>query len=149
MEFGVFGDQRLLEDDRFLRVEAGGEVVGDDFDGVLGDLGGVGVVAGEGVPVGYEIEAVVFGIVLEADPILQGAEIVADVQLAGGAHAADYAFFLRFDGQSLLLVNTARRDALKRAPTLLNFGMRSAERSIAVSNNRVTNGRFRKLSLQS
>ena len=59
MEFAVFGDQRLLEDDRFLRVEAGGEVVGDNFDGVLGDGAGVGVVAGEGVPVGYEIKTFV------------------------------------------------------------------------------------------
>ena len=80
VKFGVFGDQRLLEDDGFLRIEAGGQVVGDDFDRVLGDLRRVGVIAGERVPVGDEVEAVVFGIVLEANPVLQRAEIVADVQ---------------------------------------------------------------------
>ena len=73
VQLGVFRDKRLLEEDRFLWVEAGGEVVGDDFDRVLRDLRGVGVVAGQRMPVGDEIEAVVFGPflvgqVLEADP---------------------------------------------------------------------------------
>ena len=88
VEFGVFADEGLLEDDGFFGVEAGGEIVGGDFDGVLGDGAGVGVVAGEGVPVGDEVEAVEFGIGLEADPVFEGAEVVADVQAAGGAHAA-------------------------------------------------------------
>src|SRR5579863_6372281 len=100
MEFGVFGNERLLEDDRFLRVEAGGEIVGNDFDGVLRDGGGVGVVAGEGVPVGDEVKTFVGRIILQADPILQSAEIVADVQFAGGAHAAEDAVF-RFRGRSV------------------------------------------------
>ena len=93
MEFGVFGDERLLEDDGFLRVEAGGEIVGDDFDGVLRDGGSVGVVGGEGVPVGDEVEAVVIWIVLQANPVFQRAEIVADVEFAGWAHAAEDALF--------------------------------------------------------
>ena len=92
MKLGVFADQRLLEDYGFFGVESGGEIVGGDFDGVLGDGAGVGVVAGEGVPVGDEVEAIVGGIVLQADPVFEGAEIVADVQAAGGAHAADDAF---------------------------------------------------------
>src|SRR5579863_5584423 len=100
MELGVFGDERLLEDYRFLRVEAGGEIVGDDFDGVLRDGGGVGVVAGKRVPVGDEIETIIGGIILQADPILQRAEIVADVQFAGGAHAAEDSVF-RFSGRSV------------------------------------------------
>jgi len=57
----VFGDERLLEDDGLARVEAGGEIVGNDLDGVLCDLRRVGVIAGEGVPVGDEKEAVVPG----------------------------------------------------------------------------------------
>ena len=88
MEFGVFGDQGLLEDDRFLRVEPGGEIVGDDFDGVLRYGGGVSIVASEGVPVGNEIKTFIGGIILQADPVFQCAEIVTDVQFAGGAHAA-------------------------------------------------------------
>jgi len=59
VQFGVFGHQGLLEDDGFLRVEAGGEIVGDDFDGVLRNGAGVGVVGGESVPVGDEVEAVI------------------------------------------------------------------------------------------
>src|SRR5215471_9426092 len=82
VEFGVFGDKRLLENDGFLRVEAGGEIVGHDFDGVLRDGGGVSVVAGEGVPVGNEEETFVGWSILQADPVLQRAEIVADVQFA-------------------------------------------------------------------
>jgi hypothetical protein len=40
------------------------------------------------VPIGYEEEAFVLRIVLELDPILEGAEKVADVEAPGGAHAA-------------------------------------------------------------
>src|SRR5258708_34884597 len=94
MKLSVLWDERLLEDDRFLRVEAGGEIVGDDFNGVLRYGGSVGVIAGEGVPVGDEIKAFVGRIILQADPILQRAEIVADVQFAGGAHATEDSVFL-------------------------------------------------------
>jgi hypothetical protein len=59
---------------------------------IVGGRGGVGVIAGQGVPVGYEIEAVVSGIVLQFDPILESAEIVADVEAPGGAHARENAF---------------------------------------------------------
>ena len=93
MEFGVFGNEGLLEDNGLLRVEAGGEIVGDDFDGVLRNRGGVGVVGGESVPVGDEVEAVVSGIILQADPVFQRAKIVADVEFTGGAHAAEDALF--------------------------------------------------------
>ena len=57
----------------------------------------IGVVAGEGVPVGDEVEAIVGGIVLQADPVLQRAEIVADVEASGGAHAGENA--IRGGGQ--------------------------------------------------
>ena len=84
----MFGDERLQEDCGFGWIEAGGEEVDRDLEGVFGDGGGVGVVGGEGVPVGDEIEAFVGGIGLQPDPVLEGAEIVADVETAGGAHAA-------------------------------------------------------------
>src|SRR6267142_3217 len=73
----------------FGGVEAGGQEVDGDLKGVFGDGGGVGVVGGEGVPVGYEVEAFVVGIGLELDPVLQGAEVVADVETSGGAHAGE------------------------------------------------------------
>src|ERR1700704_2186397 len=96
MKLGVFGDLRLQKDDAFLRVETGGQVVDHDLDAVLGDGAGVGVVAGQRVPVGDEVETVEGRIVLQADPVLQRAEIVADVQAAGGTHAADYALCFCF-----------------------------------------------------
>src|ERR1700722_7251284 len=91
MKLGVFGDERLLKNDALFGVETRGQVVGNDFDRILCDLRSVGVVAGERVPVSDEVEAVVFGIVLEANPVLQRPKVVADVESPGGAHAADYA----------------------------------------------------------
>src|SRR5580700_4293755 len=92
VEFGVFGDQGLQKDHGLLRVEAGGEEVDSDLQAVFGDGGRIGIVGGEGVPVGDEVEASVVGIGLEFDPVLEGAEKVADVQTAGGAHAGEDAF---------------------------------------------------------
>src|SRR5271157_3446375 len=103
MEFGVFGDLGLEEDYGFLRVEAGGEEIDGDLQGVFGDGGGVGVIAGEGVPVGYEVEAVVGGIVLQEDPVLESAEIVADVKTSGGAHAGEDATGFGRCGQVVVL----------------------------------------------
>ena len=85
----MFGDLGLEEDGGFGGVEAGGQEIDGDLEGVFGDGGGVGVVAGEGVPVGYEVETFVVGIGLELDPVLERAEIVADVETSGGAHAGD------------------------------------------------------------
>ena len=89
MEFGVFRDERLLEDDGFSRVESGGEIVGDNFDSILRDGGGVRVVARERMPVGDEVETFICRIVLQADPVLQRAKIVADVKFAGRPHSAE------------------------------------------------------------
>src|SRR5580700_663353 len=92
MEFGVFGNLGLQEDYGLCEVEARRQVVDGDLDGIFGDGGGVRVIAGERVPVGDEVEAFVSWIGLQLDPILQRAEIVADVQTSGGAHAGDDAF---------------------------------------------------------
>src|SRR5216683_6945341 len=85
-------DLRLLKDDAFLRVEPDRQVVRGDFDHVLRHAARVRVVAGQRVPVGDEVEAVVGRIVLQAHPVLQRAEVVADMQPAGGPHAANDAF---------------------------------------------------------
>ena len=55
-------------------------------------LRGVGVVGGQRVPVGDEEEAIV--LVLQLDPVIQRAHEVSQVQLAGGAHAAQDPRFL-------------------------------------------------------
>jgi hypothetical protein len=41
------------------------------------------------VPISDEVEAFVVGIGLELDPVLEGAEVVADMQSSGGAHAGE------------------------------------------------------------
>ena len=48
---------------------------------------GVGVVAGQRVPVGDEVEAVV--LVLQRHPVAEGADEVAEVQPSGRPHARD------------------------------------------------------------
>jgi hypothetical protein len=91
MEFGVFDDLGLLEDDRFGGVQAGSEKVDGDLERVFGDGGGVSVITGECVPVSDEVETVEGGIGLQPDPVLEGAKIVADVETAGGTHAGENA----------------------------------------------------------
>jgi hypothetical protein len=46
------------------------------------------------MPIGDEEETFVLRIVLELDPIFEGAEVVADVEAAGGAHAAQDSLLL-------------------------------------------------------
>ena len=67
-------------------VEARAEKVQRHFERIGRDLRGVRVVGGQGVQVGDEEVALV--LVLEPDPVGQGAHVVAEVELAGGAHAA-------------------------------------------------------------
>ena len=72
-----------------LRVEAGGQKIQRHFQRVGRNARGVGVVGGQRVQVGDEEVALV--LVLQLDPVGQRAHVVAQVQLAGGAHAAEHA----------------------------------------------------------
>jgi hypothetical protein len=65
------------------------------------------------VPIGDEIKAVVLGIVLEANPVLEGTEVVAYVQAARGTHAAYNALLLRVSRQS----NRSFRNPCKALPS--------------------------------
>jgi hypothetical protein len=57
-----------LQEKHALRgIEAGGEIVEQDLFDVVRDLGGVGVVGGEGVPVGDKEVAIV--LILQLDPV--------------------------------------------------------------------------------
>ena len=94
LKLGVFGDGRLDEQRGLLGIEACRQPIGGDFDGVLRDLRCVGVIGGQRVPIGDEEKAFVLRIVLQLDPILERAEIMADVQAPGGAHAAQDSFLL-------------------------------------------------------
>ena len=70
-----------------LGVETGGEEVERDIADVLPERGGVGVVGGEGVEVGDEEVALV--LVLELDPVVERAHVVAEVEAASGTHARE------------------------------------------------------------
>ncbi len=81
-------------------IEAGGEEVQGHFVArCCAELDGVGVVGGERVVVGDEEEALVLwravfvGGVLQLDPVVERAHVVAEMEPAGGSHAAEYALW--------------------------------------------------------
>ena len=96
-ELADLGHGRLEVDDALGRVDAAGEVVehvprtlsAQGLDVLLLGLGG------EGVEVGDDEEALV--LVLEADAVREAADVVAEVELAGGAVAREYAFSVAHD----------------------------------------------------
>ena len=67
-----------------FRVQPAGDPVGDHVVRVLDDAGGVGVVGGQRMPVGDEVETIV--LVLERGPVLQRSHEMPEVQFAGRAH---------------------------------------------------------------
>ena len=81
------GDIRLHEEGAERGIEAGGEKVKRDFKDVGAKLAEVGVAGGEGMPVRDEKVALV--LVLEGDPVEEGAHVIAEMQLAGRAHAGE------------------------------------------------------------
>ena len=59
MQLRVLRYVRLDEHGAALRVEAGGEPVDHHFQRVLLDLGGIGIIGGEGMPVGDKEKTIV------------------------------------------------------------------------------------------
>ena len=87
VQLGVFGDERLDEQRALLRIESGGDPVGDILIRKRRQLRRAGVVAGQRVPVGHEVVAVV--LLLQRHPVAQRADKVTQVQLSRGTHARD------------------------------------------------------------
>ena len=85
MQLGVLGHAGLYEQYRLRRIHAGGQPVDDHVPYVLLDDFRRVVVRGERVPVGDEVQAL--ELVLQPDPVLEHAVIVAQVQGPGRAHA--------------------------------------------------------------
>ena len=85
----MLGHVALDEDGGFLGIEPGGQVIESDVDGFQLEAAGVGVVGGQGVPVGDKEVALVLGGVLQLDPVGQCAHVVAQMQLACGAHSTE------------------------------------------------------------
>ena len=88
--------------------------VGDVVEGVADDRLRVGVLARQRVPVGHEVEAVV--LVLQRDPVLQGAHQMAEVQLArSGACPTRRARFTASEQPRQEAARTAARSIDQRA----------------------------------
>ena len=84
-EFGEGGQGALETESGLGRVEARGQVVGHHLQHVIGHLGRVVAVVGQRLQIGDHDELAVM--VLGGHALAQGADVVADVQFAGGAVA--------------------------------------------------------------
>ena len=85
VELRVLGHERLHEDRAPLRVEARTEPVGRHLQRVGRDLALGRDLGRERVPVGHEVEALV--VRLEPHPVVQGAEVVPEMEAARRPHA--------------------------------------------------------------
>ena len=88
-ELGVLLHLALDEEDVLLRVEAGGDPVGEHLPLGRGDPGGVLVVARQRVPVGGEEEALARD-AGSSDPAAQRSVVVPEVHAAGRPHPAHH-----------------------------------------------------------
>ena len=91
-ELGVARHLALIEDDVRLRIDARGDERGRHLAGVAGELVGV-LEHGDGVQIDHAIEAVMLG--LKRHELGDGAEIIAEMQIAGRLHAGEYAGLFR------------------------------------------------------
>src|SRR5215468_9740194 len=91
----MFGHERLDEDGRLIRIEPGGQPVGDNRHRIFVDLRRVRVIAGERVPIGDEMVALVN--VLQLDPVFKRAFVIAEVQTTRRAHSANDSFHNRLN----------------------------------------------------
>ena len=85
-ELGMAGDLALVEDDVLLRVDAGGDEGRRHLARVLGQLGRV-LEHGDGVQIDHAIKALVLG--LERHEFGDGAEIIAEMEVARRLHARE------------------------------------------------------------
>ena len=79
----------LVEHDVLLGIDPTGDKRGGDFADRAGQFGGI-LPCGDGVQVDDAVDAVVA--ILQLDEALDGAEVVAKVQIAGRLHAGKHQF---------------------------------------------------------
>ncbi len=94
-KLGVLGDLALVEHDVFFRIDAAGDEGRGDFANGVRQLGRL-LPYRDGVQIDHAIDAVVA--VLQLDEALDGAEIIAEMQIAGRLHAGKHQFFEGHDG---------------------------------------------------
>src|SRR5271155_3454106 len=78
----------LHEHRALLRIKPCREKVQGHLARVLSDLRRIGVVGGEGVPVSDKEVALV--LMLQAHPVVECSHVIAQMELAGGAHTAQH-----------------------------------------------------------
>src|ERR1051325_5905438 len=103
VELGVLGNVRLDEDDALRRIEAGRVQADRHVHRQRRQTRRI-VALGDGVEIDDAEEAVVLG--LETDPVLDRAEVVADVELVGRLDTAEDAFHSRRGHGATRCVNT-------------------------------------------
>src|SRR5271156_5171862 len=86
----------LDEDGAALRIETGCQEVERHIANVLAKPRGIGIVRRQGVKVGDEKVAVI--LVLELDPVVKRAHVVAKMEPPSGSHAAEDAGARRGEG---------------------------------------------------
>ncbi len=90
MQFRMLRHMRLDEHGATLWIKPGCQPVQQYFQRILFYLRGVCVIRGKSVPVGHEEEALV--LVLHADPVVQRAHEIPQMELSRGPHAAQNPF---------------------------------------------------------
>ena len=93
VQLGVLGHLRLHEQRGHARIEPGRQPVDEHLVDEFGELLGVFVARGQGMPVRDEEKALV--LVLEIDPVFECAMVVAKMQLTRRPHPGKNSFGLR------------------------------------------------------
>ena len=83
----MFGDLALVEDDVLLRIDTAGDEGRGHLAGVARQFGGI-LPNRDGVQIDHAIDAVMA--VLQIDEFDDGAEIIAEMQIAGRLHAGKH-----------------------------------------------------------
>ena len=86
----VLVDVALDEQGVLLGVQAAGDILGQLFQGPAAQVGR-GLADGDGVHIRHEVETVI--IIRTGAPVLDGAQVVAQVQIAGGLDAGEHPLF--------------------------------------------------------
>ena len=112
-ELGVAGHLALIEDDVAVGVDARGDEGRGHLVRVVGELVGV-LEHGDGVEIDHAIKAVMLG--LQRHEFGDGAEIVAEMQIARGLHAREHAGLACLHCQPLLRRQRLDASVLTPAP---------------------------------
>ena len=106
VKFGDLGYITLDINYILFGVEACGEVLSEDLLHILVEHGRIGVSC-KSVEVSDEIAAII--VILHSDELGEGAEIIAEVEIAGGTDAAKHNFFIIRRGRGIVVIDFSHR----------------------------------------